>query len=99
MPRKQQKSPQPHKLKLQILRRQILSQRTPPSGDAVAAESPSKPVDEPALEGEAGEVPSAIAKGDEADQLQEGGEGGVGEKSDKQDGAEQARDILANHNA
>lgn len=47
----------------------------PPSGDAIAEESPSQPFDEPSQGGEGAEAPTGDAAGDEANQLQEGGDG------------------------
>ena len=61
----------------------------PPSGDAVAEESPSQPVDEPPAEGEGGEAQSAEAGGDKPNQLQEGGDG---EKPDLEGGVHQPQE-------
>ncbi len=62
----------------------------PPSGDAIAEETPSQPVDEPSQGGEGEEAPTGDVAGDEANQLQEGGD--VGEKVDSVDDADQPQE-------
>lgn len=62
----------------------------PPSGDAIAEEAPSQPVDEPPQEGEGGEVPTGDVEGDKTNQIQEGGDGG--ENVDSVDGVDQPQE-------